>query len=44
MNFFILLTIANVLGVFMNMAYHYYKRKTSAVLYGIEGSSYWRVL
>jgi hypothetical protein len=43
-NFFILLSVTNLLAVIMTFVYDYYKRKSSKILWGIEGSSLWRVI
>ena len=43
-NFFVLLNVTNLMAVMMALVYDYYKRKSSRILWGIEGPSVWRAL
>lgn len=44
MNFFIMLNLTNLMAIVMALIYDNYKRKSSKILYGIEGPSLWRAI
>jgi hypothetical protein len=39
-----MLNVTNLLGVTMSLLYNYYKRKSSRILWGIEGPSVWKII